>query len=205
MKPHKQANLFRTGRAFGALMVLGAMATCSADGISQSSITEPALLEPEHAFQLSAIRKDPKNMELRYQIADGYYMYRGRFKFALEHAQSVKLGKAVYSKGKMKQDPTFGRVEVYRDSVRILLPIVGAGKHTTSANAMPLRLKVTSQGCADVGVCYPPLHQFLTLGPASLDVVRPETQADADGTSAASHSASKPASPSLAEKLLKTK
>lgn len=132
---------------------------------------EPELLEPERAFQLSAVYKDSKTVELRYKIAEGYYMYRGRFKFDLGPVSAARLGKATFPKGNMKQDPTFGRVETYRDSVRILLPVTSMGKRLASSDAPALHLKVTAQGCADAGVCYPPMRQTLTLLPATLGVV----------------------------------
>ncbi len=142
---------------------------------------EPDLLEPERAFALSARFKDQKTVELRYKVADGYYLYRARFKFMVEPTTSAKLGIAKFSKGKMKHDPTFGWVETYRDSVRILLPVATLAKET-EPDQPPLRLKVTSQGCADAGVCYPPLHQLLTLQPGSLGVVLPDGEADAGST-----------------------
>lgn len=135
-----------------------------------ATIDEPELLEPERAFQLTAKRLDNKTLELTYKIAEGYYMYKGRFKYAAEPVTSAKLGKATLSKGKLKLDATFGRVEVYRDSVRILLPFASLDKGMASA----LRLKVTSQGCADVGVCYPPFSQTLTFAGANLDLVFPD-------------------------------
>ena len=133
--------------------------------------TAQELLEPERAFQLSARYADAKSVELRYKIADGYYMYRARFKFDIDPPTDAKLGKAIFSKGEMKQDPTFGRVQTYRDSVRILLPVTSMGKRLASSDAPALHLKVTAQGCADAGVCYPPMHQTLTLLPATLGAV----------------------------------
>ncbi len=135
---------------------------------------EPDLLEPERAFQLSARYKDPKTVDLQFKIADGYYMYRSKFKFAIEPANVAKLKKASLSKGIIKEDPTFGRVETYRDSVRILLPITQFNQSVALANGQPLRLKVTSQGCADVGVCYPPQHQYLTLRHADSSTIFPD-------------------------------
>jgi thioredoxin:protein disulfide reductase len=131
------------------------------------TIDEPELLAPEQAFQLTAKRLNSKTVELNYQIAKGYYMYKGRFKYAAEPSTAAKLGKATLGKGKLKQDPTFGRVEIYRDSVRILLPVTNVG-------AAPLKLKITSQGCADVGVCYPPFSQTLTFASGNLDAVFPD-------------------------------
>ena len=178
MKPSKKATLPRLGGALRTLIIAGVLVAQVGLSIAFASV-EPALLEPERAFQLSAQRKDLKNVELRYKIADGYYMYRARFKFAVVPATSAKLGKATFSKGKMKLDPTFGHVEIYRDSVRILLPIARLGESIAPADTQSLLLKVTSQGCADAGVCYPPMHQTLTLRPASFDIVVPDDTAHA--------------------------
>ena len=52
---------------------------------------EQELLEPERAFQLSARHHDSQTIELTYKIAEGYYMYRGRFKFLLEPKTSGKV------------------------------------------------------------------------------------------------------------------
>ena len=100
MKPSKKATLPRLGGALRKLIIAGVLVAQVGLSIAFASV-EPALLEPERAFQLSAQRKDLKNVELRYKIADGYYMYRPRFKFAAVPATSAKLGKATFSKGKM--------------------------------------------------------------------------------------------------------
>ena len=176
MKLTHRLTIRRTGVALHKLMFL--LAVASQVGLAAAAVpvasavagTAQELLEPERAFQLSARYADAKSVELRYKIADGYYMYRARFKFDIDPPTDAKLGKAIFSKGEMKQDPTFGRVQTYRDSVRILLPIASLGKRSGLNEGQPLRLKVTSQGCADAGVCYPPLHQILTLRPASRDV-----------------------------------
>jgi thiol:disulfide interchange protein DsbD len=140
---------------------------------------EPELLAPESAFRLSAQRKDAKTLGLEFKIADGYYMYRKRFRFSVEPQTGAKLGPAKFSKGKMKQDPTFGMVETYRDSVRILLPMKLSNKGSPMANTQPLKLIVTSQGCADAGVCFPPVRQAITLPALGRALLLP---ADAPGT-----------------------
>lgn len=149
------------------------------------------LLPAEDVFKVSARFKDAKTIELTYQIADGYYLYRKRFRVANETPQ-FKVGKLVSPAGTVKQDATFGRVETYRKSVRLLLPITssdkgkgkgsgsavgvaGAATATRATNAdtdnNTVKLKITSQGCADVGVCYPPLQHDLTLQFGSGDLV----------------------------------
>lgn len=176
----KFATQLKSPQALGmslARYLLGALLLYAGTCIATAPIlanTETDLLEPERAFQLSGRYKDPKMIELQYKIAEHHYLYRSKFKFAIEPVAEAGLGKAQISKGEMKQDPTFGWVETYRDSVRILVPIATLRKNSAPAGMQPLRLKVTSQGCADAGVCYPPLHQYLTLQPGSLAVVLPE-------------------------------
>ena len=188
-----------------ALMSLSGAAASVVSVVAPAANVESELLEPERAFQLSARRKDHKTVELQYKIAEGYYMYKGRFKFAVDPPASARLGKAMLSNGKMKQDATFGRVETYRDSVRILLPIAIIGKGIPRTDAMPLRLRVTSQGCADAGVCYPPLHQKLTFTPSGFDVVLPEGIDDAGGVAGNLRSSPSSAQPSLSDTLKKAK
>src|SRR5437867_6624412 len=100
------------------------------------------LLEPDKAFRFSAQALDAATVEVRYAIADGYYLYRERFRFATEPA-SVTLGQPQFPKGQIHEDKFFGKQETYRKEVRIRLPVEAAG-------AERLKLLVTSQGCADL-------------------------------------------------------
>ncbi len=112
---------------------------------------QAAFLEPEQAFRFSASAVDAKTIEVRYRIADGYYLYRERFKFALDPATSggATLGEPRFPKGEIKFDETFQKdVEHYRKEVAVLIPVEGA--------TGPVTLVSTSQGCADAGLCYPP-------------------------------------------------
>lgn len=161
----------------------------------------PDLLEPTRAFQLSGQRKDSKTIEIQYKIADGYYLYGSRFKFAVEADSFMKLGKPKRSIGKMKQDPTFGWVETYRNSVRILLPTTSTVKDSADKN--PLRLTVTSQGCADVGICYPPLRQVLTFPVGSAGVVMPDIATGVSGSHIGARAMSGTASQSFGDALQK--
>jgi thiol:disulfide interchange protein DsbD len=104
-------------------------------------------LPPEQAFRFSARAVDARTIEARWQITDKYYMYRDKFKFA---AEGGTLGAPNYPPGKMKEDENFGKVEVYRKEVKILIPVEATGVVT---------LKAVSQGCWDGGICYPPINQ----------------------------------------------
>ncbi|MBL8475739.1 MAG: protein-disulfide reductase DsbD [Methyloversatilis sp.] len=118
---------------------------------------EPALLPLEQAFRLSATVVDATTVEVRFDIADGYYLYRDKLGFAAEQAA---LGVADIPPGKMKKDEIFGDVEVHRGVLPIRLPL-------TAAQDTPITLTVRSQGCADAGICYPPSEQILVLDPAN--------------------------------------
>lgn len=117
---------------------------------------EPKLLEPEKAFQFTARLADANAIEVRYQIAPGYYMYRDKFRFAVEPAEA-RLGAPQLPPGKIKKDEFFGDVEIYRDEVKIMLPLQHDGK------APAALLTAVSQGCADLGVCYVPQEQKAEL------------------------------------------
>jgi len=117
-------------------------------------------LDPSVAYQFSAQLQDGKTAEVHYQIADGYYLYRDRFKFTTDSG-SVTLGPPIFPKGELKYDPTFNKtVEEYRKEVTIRVPLQGNG---------PFTLVSTSQGCADAGLCYPPqqARARLDLTPAA--------------------------------------
>jgi thiol:disulfide interchange protein DsbD len=109
---------------------------------------EDDFLEPEKAFQFSARPLDAKTVEVTFDIAPGYYLYRDQFRFA---ATGATLGAAVIPPGKVKFDETFQKnVETYRDTVKIAVPVASA--------AAEFRFVTTSQGCADAGLCYPPMQ-----------------------------------------------
>jgi thiol:disulfide interchange protein DsbD len=129
-----------------------------------SAIQDDELLRPEQAFQLTA-KVEGNNLIAEYDIAPGYYMYRKRFKFDVEN-EGVSFSEPVIPAGKVKQDEFFGEVETYRDSLRIELPFLNNDLNN-SPSLTTLRVKATGQGCADIGICYPPLDQLLivSIGP----------------------------------------
>ncbi|MBX3676026.1 MAG: protein-disulfide reductase DsbD [Rhodocyclaceae bacterium] len=121
------------------------------------------LLEVDKAFRLSARALDAGTLEVRYDIANGYYMYRDKFRFALEPA-GAQAGAPQMPAGKVKKDEFFGDVETYRKQVVIRLPF------SAPAGLDAVTLKATSQGCADIGVCYPPNAQMLQVQLAAMSV-----------------------------------
>jgi len=109
-------------------------------------------LPPEQAFKFSAHMEGARTVVVDYAIADGYYMYRERFRFS---ASGAKLGAPAIPPGKVKFDDTFQKnVETYHHGVQIRIPVEGSG---------PFTLNVTGQGCADKGLCYPPQDSSVQL------------------------------------------
>jgi len=133
------------------------------------------LLEPEKAFRLSARALDPTAVEVQFRIADGYYMYRDKFRFAVVDVKGTgseaKLGEPQFPPGQRKKDEFFGDVETYRKQVAVKVPVTvpqDGQDPSLPARAEKLQLEVTSQGCADVGVCYPPQVQKVEVRLAGL-------------------------------------
>lgn len=124
--------------------------------------SEDDFLPPEQAFRFAARQLDDRTVEVRFDVADGYYLYRERFAFAAQPA-TVRLGTPEFPHGKVKFDETFNKeMETYRGTVTLRVPVEAApadGRWT---------LTVTSQGCADKGLCYPPQAHVFRVGGSPL-------------------------------------
>jgi len=120
---------------------------------------QKSLLPADQAFRLSARALDAHTLEARFDIADGYYLYRDKMRFRTD---PISAHDPALPAGERKHDAFFGDVATYRREVVVRIPLAQAAPGTT------LTLHADSQGCADVGVCYPPNPQQLTVAiPAS--------------------------------------
>ncbi|UVE66757.1 protein-disulfide reductase DsbD [Burkholderia pyrrocinia] len=116
-------------------------------------------LDPSVAFKFSA-SESPGQVDVRFKVANGYYLYRERFAFAVKSGQAT-LGEPQLPAGHVKFDQTFQKnVETYRDEVVVHVPVRQASG--------PFQLAVTSQGCADEGICYPPAEHVVKVDGAAL-------------------------------------
>lgn len=126
--------------------------------LMQSARAEEDYLDPEDAFQFSAAMHSPTELDIHFVIAPEYYMYRDRFVFEAMPS-SDWLGEAAYPPAAIVYDPTFEKdMAIYRREVTIRLPV-------KEGSMLPLQLEITSQGCADAGLCYSPSTHELTLSP----------------------------------------
>src|SRR5690606_461725 len=106
------------------------------------------VLRPERAYPYE-ITAEADRLLIRFDIVDGYYLYREKFSFA-SPTPGASLGSAVFPAGEIHSDEFFGEQEIYRGAFEIAVPYT----RRTSIDALDLEMGL--QGCADIGLCYPP-------------------------------------------------
>jgi thiol:disulfide interchange protein DsbD len=111
-------------------------------------------LPPEQAFVLRAELVDARTVSLHWTMPPGYHLYRERLSFSGDGVQAPDLPAGV-----RKFDENFGKeMETYYSSLALKVPL--------NATA-PLTLTVGYQGCADAGLCYPPVNAAFSINPAA--------------------------------------
>lgn len=116
------------------------------------AVDEKDLLPPTQAFRASVESVDANTLNVHFAVAEGYYLYRDRIKITSQPDQAFTTA---FPQGKQKNDPNFGKVEIYPRNLDVRL---------VSDKPWPAspQLTVRMQGCAEVGVCYPPQTVKLT-------------------------------------------
>lgn len=120
-----------------------------------------AFLPPDQAFSLTVEPTDRGTALARWAIAKGYYLYRDKFRFGLAPSE-ITLSDVRLPQGIFKDDPEFGRVEVFTEPMEVEIPIQGR-----SYGAQGVTLTLGYQGCADDGICYPPIEKHIFLDPVA--------------------------------------
>jgi len=123
-------------------------------------------LPPHLAFKPSAVAIDSGQIEVRFDIQPGYYLYRDKLAVELTGLvpADVRINPSTLPPGTPKDDPNFGPTEVYTDPLS--WPILVAG----GQRPMTLTLSVRYQGCANQGICYPPEVLMLPVNLPTLGV-----------------------------------
>lgn len=117
------------------------------------------ILHPDVAFIFAADTTNPQSINLQWQVVDGYYLYRDKFKFTLGVGPAqIDQARIDIPPGKMKEDPAFGQVEINTGDFSIALPVQRS--HTAPST---VNLEIRYQGCKDDSVCYPPISKNLAL------------------------------------------
>jgi thioredoxin:protein disulfide reductase len=108
------------------------------------------LLPVDQAFPLTVSAPSGDRIDVSFRVAEGYYLYRHRMAAEPADEGFVASGPLRLPPGKRYTDEFFGEVETYRQRVTGTLP----GR--AAAGARTATIRVRFQGCADIGVCYPP-------------------------------------------------
>jgi len=134
------------------------------------NLFEDELLAPDKAYQFFATVKDANTLHVNWEIAPGYYLYKEKTQLELIKESGVSLGAYAIPAGTPKEDEAFGKVEVFHDELSFDVPL-----DRSSTQAETIILKAKFQGCADRGVCYPPMSKEISLNlPATASVAQPQ-------------------------------
>ncbi|NTV93496.1 MAG: protein-disulfide reductase DsbD, partial [Chlorobiaceae bacterium] len=127
-------------------------------------------LDPENAFILRAELGANRTVVLHWDIAKGYKLYRDMVKVSVEQG-SAEIRDPVLPAGISVTDPTTNEtLAIYHDGVTVEVPLVKADGEFI--------LKAEYQGCAEDGLCYPPVTRLFTVNPGQPGILK-----DAGGTS----------------------
>lgn len=139
-----------------ALSLMLAVTAASAESLLQPKGKADALLPVDQAFQFEGANTKGKLIALNWTIAPGYYLYSHMFKVSVDAPAGAAAPTLQLPKGEAKHDEEFGDVTIYRTVLTAPL--------TLAAGAPPPRtLRVRYQGCADIGVCYPPQTRIVAV------------------------------------------
>ncbi|WP_372863918.1 protein-disulfide reductase DsbD family protein [Spongiibacter sp.] len=122
------------------------------NGSSVSFDQQPTFLPVEKAYRAELSVTDDQQLQIDWHIADGYYLYRERFEVLVSRGGQTLPTTIEYSPGKVKDDPYFGKTEVYYLGTTLRVAGIDAFANT--------QITLSSQGCADAGLCYPPRSQY---------------------------------------------
>jgi thioredoxin:protein disulfide reductase len=120
-------------------------------------------LEPEEAYRFSVRVTAPDRLELGWDIADGTYLYADKIQIALEDAPDIALApyelpEAEIEPDSVRADGTIGDVAIYHGRIDLTVPLVRGSKGPEKVT-----LLVKYQGCAERGLCYPPITRRVSL------------------------------------------
>ena len=118
------------------------------NALSAYTQQQTQFLPVDEAYQLTLVADGDQRLMLQWVIAPEYYLYRHAFKAQASDSEGSIAANLVVPDGLAKTDEFFGDVEVYYDALEAMVAL----ERTTEL----AQIKVTYQGCADAGLCYPP-------------------------------------------------
>lgn len=124
------------------------------------------ILDPDIAFRVNADVDSTGQLSLIWEIEPGYYLYKNKFSVDTNDS-GINIGTLVYPVGKPKDDPAFGKVEVYYGQNSAVGPV------TLNNSLSAFDLNVAYQGCKEDSVCYPPIKKTLRVSVPAISLVSP--------------------------------
>lgn len=115
----------------------------------QAAAQDDEPLRPEDAYRY-VVSDAGGVLEVDWAIEDGYYLYKNKLSF-VSNTDGVVLGDAQLPQGLDHEDEFFGKQQIYRDRFFVSIPYTVSGEQPDT-----MELVIKSQGCADLGLCYPP-------------------------------------------------
>ncbi len=141
-----------------------ALPTASNLGVFTQNTTPQDLqsepLEPEQAFQLAS-QIDGNSVRLRWTIAPHHYLYRDKVSVQVLEPSGTQA-QFTLATGEEKNDAFLGKVRIFHDVLEldVVLPELQSGQH--------IKLKIGFQGCAEAGICYPPMEEIIEFAAGNL-------------------------------------
>ena len=137
---------------------------------SSSSLfsNDDEFLNVDQAFEFN-FHQQGSQLEITFDIAEGYYLYRHQFKFSVENAEIIPVE---LPKGEDHEDEFFGVQQIFTEKLSFVIELASIGDNAN--------IKVRYQGCAEKGLCYPPKKKTVELSKITVD-----TEADSNNILAA--------------------
>ncbi|MFK8068387.1 MAG: protein-disulfide reductase DsbD [Gammaproteobacteria bacterium] len=152
---------------FGIWFFIMLISTSASAGLFSDELgfggKQKKFLPPEEAFVASAKTDESASNTavFNFDVQEGYYLYKDKFSFTTSDA-GVSVELVDLPKGKVKEDPLFGKVEVYYGPTSIPVRF-----NRENSAAQEINIKAAYQGCAEDGICYPPLNKTFAVSLAA--------------------------------------
>src|SRR5512139_913395 len=117
---------------------------------------QATFLPPDQAFGLSVTVRDAHTLLASFRVTPGYYLYRDKVSLSIK-GNTAKITRINLPEGEIKQDPNFGEMHVFHQSFQAEIELDAA------TNVQQLTLLASYQGCAEGGICYPPIDKEIKL------------------------------------------
>ena len=125
---------------------LGVLATAFL--MLSSNLFSQQVLKPQEAFPIDVFIQNDV-IQINHRIEEGYYLYKDKISYK-SATNDIVLTDYILPDGIQYEDEFFGKTEIYRGPFTVYISL------TKDSVSLPLKLEVNSQGCADIGLCYPP-------------------------------------------------